>query len=83
LKHIIREVYSEVLFELAEETGTAEDVLADIEAVSEVFRREPAFAMLLNSESIKPAEKSEIIKRIFKGKVSDLTLHFLSVLARR
>ena len=82
-KHIIGEIYSEVLFELAEEAGRVETVMEDLACVAEVLKNEPEFAAILSSYAIKGDEKSQIIRRMFGGKVADLTLNFLSVLARR
>ena len=82
-KQIVGEIYSEVLFELAEESGGVETVLEDLGCVAEVLTNEPEFASILSSHAIKGDEKSRIVRRVFGGKVADLTLNFLSVLARR
>jgi F-type H+-transporting ATPase subunit delta len=82
-KHIVGEIYSEVLFELAEEAGRVETVLEDLESVADILTNEPEFASILSSHAIKGDEKAQIIRRVFGGKVADLTLNFLSVLARR
>ena len=82
-RHIVRRIYGEVLFELAQESGTIEIVTEDLARVRKVLRREPDFAAIMRSETIKGQEKTEVIRRVFGGSVSKLTLHFLSVLARR
>jgi F-type H+-transporting ATPase subunit delta len=83
LKHVIREIYSEVMFELAEEADLVEQVMADLAQVQKVLSAEPDFAALLKLQTIKGTEKSKIIRRVFGGRVNELTLDFLSVLARR
>ena len=83
VKHVVREIYSEVIFELAEEAGVIESVMEDLTCVEKVLKAEPEFAILLSLQTIKGQEKSEIIRRVFRGKVNNLTLDFLSVLARR
>ena len=83
IRHIVREVYSEVLFELAEESGTVEDVMQDLSRVAELLRNESEFVAVLASYTIKPQEKAQIVRRVFGGKVQPLTVDFLSVLARR
>lgn len=82
-KHIVGEIYSEVLFELAEEAGRVETVLEDLGCVAEVLTNEPEFASILSSHAIKGDEKAQIARRVFGGKIADLTMNFLSVLARR
>ena len=82
-KHIVREIYSEVIFEMARDAEMLEEVLEDIGCIEGVLNAEPDFAILLGTQTVKGAEKSEIVRRVFGGKVNDLTLDFVSVLARR
>ncbi|MBN1457570.1 MAG: ATP synthase F1 subunit delta [Sedimentisphaerales bacterium] len=82
-KHIVREIYSEVIFELARDGGVIEAIMEDLNCIDGVLSSEPDFAILLGTQTIKGSEKSDIIRRVFAGKVNDLTLDFISVLARR
>ena len=82
-RQLVREIYSDVLFELAENSGSLEPVLEDLKAVRALFRQEPEFATLLVSHAIKGEEKAQIIRRVFGGRISELAVSFLSVLARR
>ncbi|MCD6392238.1 MAG: ATP synthase F1 subunit delta [Planctomycetes bacterium] len=82
-KYVVREVYSEVLFDLAEQGGEINAVHEELVCVRQILKREPEFAMLLSSELIKSQEKAGIIRRVFEGKLSELTVNFLCVLARR
>jgi F-type H+-transporting ATPase subunit delta len=82
-RHIVHEIYSDVMFELAEETGQLDDVMSDLQAVGRVLRAEPAFLSLLISPSLSETEKAAMIRRVFAGRISPLTLDFLCVLARR
>jgi F-type H+-transporting ATPase subunit delta len=82
-RHIIHEIYSDVMFELAGETGRIDEVMNDLHAVAQVLRQEPEFLTLLMSPKLKEEEKVKMIRRVFSGRVNPLTLDFLSVLARR
>jgi len=82
-RHIIHEIYSEVMFELAEESKLVDPVMDDLAAVGKVFAEEPEFLTLLTVGQLKEEEKSAIIRRVFAGRVNPLTLDFLCVLARR
>ena len=82
-RHIIHEIYSDVMFELAEEAGLVEQVMDDLEAVAEVLKDEPEFLSLLTLGQVKEDEKAKMVRRVFKGRVNDLTLDFLCVLAKR
>lgn len=82
-RHIIHEIYSDVMFELAEEADLIEQVMDDLDAVAEVMKDEPEFLSLLTIGQVKEDEKAKMIRRVFKGRVNDLTLDFLCVLAKR
>lgn len=82
-RQVVREVYCEVLFELAEQMGQVESVLGDLSGVAGLIESEPDFFNIMNSRVIKNDEKVEIVTRVFKGHVSDLTLNFLIILARK
>jgi len=82
-RHIIHEIYSDVMFELAEDAGLVEQVMDDLEAVAEVMKDEPEFLSLLTLGQVKDDEKAKMIRRVFKGRINDLTLDFLCVLAKR
>lgn len=83
IKHVVREIYCEVLFELAEEAGQVDSVMDDLASVEEVLRADPEFTAIMTSPTIKGEEKAKVARRVFTGKVNDLTLDFLSVLAKR
>lgn len=82
-RHIIHEIYSDVMFELAEEAGLVEQVMDDLEAVDEVLTNEPEFVSLLTLGHVKDDEKAKMIRRVFKDRIHDLTLDFMCVLAKR
>lgn len=81
--YMINEIYSEVMFDLAEEAGLIEAVYEDIKAAGKVFQSEPDFLTLLTLGRMSDAEKEQILRRVFEGRISPLALDFLIVLARR
>lgn len=82
-RHIIHEIYSDVMFELAQEAGVVDPVVDDLDAVAKVFDAEPEFLTLLTVGQLREEEKSAILRRVFAGRINDLTLDFLCVLAWR
>jgi len=79
----LAEIYARSLFELAEAKGGHAGVEAcggEIEDILELARTSPAFSEFLASRVLPVAQRSESLERIFKGKVSDLTLRFLQIL---
>ena len=83
IRHVVREIYCEVLFELAREADRVDAIKEDLEAVAHVLSENAEFAALISSHNITGKEKAEVVRRVFTGKVNDLTLDFLSVLAKR
>lgn len=82
-RHIIHEIYSDVMFELANEAGLTDRVMDDLDAVSDVLKDEPEFLSLLTLGHVKDEDKADMIRRVFKDRINDLTLDFLCVLSRR
>ena len=82
-RHIIHEIYSDVMFELAQEAGLVDPVVDDLDAVAKVFEAEPEFLTLLTVGQLKDEEKTNVLRRVFSGRIHELTLDFLCVLARR
>ena len=82
-RNVVWQVYSEVLFELARQMELLDPIVEDLSRVAAVLKAEGEFARLLNSQSVEGDEKVEIVRRVFSGRVSELTLNFFCVLVRR
>lgn len=64
------------------EATDAASLVEELEAVvADGIRAEPAFQELLANQLVSPAEKVQILDRVFAGKVSPLVLNFLKVVA--
>ncbi|MDX2131653.1 MAG: ATP synthase F1 subunit delta [Planctomycetota bacterium] len=75
--------YARSLYDLASERGgreKIEEVLAELEDVLEIARHDAEFAELLSSRSVTAEARGASLRRIFAGRVTDLTLNFLLVL---
>ena len=81
--YTVRDIYCEVLFELAEESARIDTVMSDLSDVATVLAGEPEFVRLLTSPAVTGQQKAEIIRRVFDGRVDELTLDFICILARR
>ena len=82
-RNIIHEIYSDVMFELAQEANLLNIIMDDFNAVVSVLEDEPEFLSLLTLAHLKETEKTAMIRRVFKGQINDLTLDFLCVLTKR
>lgn len=79
----IAQVYARSLFELAEEAGGREKIIQvgdELEQICEMARADHAFREFLASPIIDRRARSATISRIFRDRITDLTLRFLLVL---
>jgi F-type H+-transporting ATPase subunit delta len=78
--------YAHGLYDLAMHAGgreRVEETLGELEEIIDLARANPKFAELLTSRAISAAARRGSLERIFRGRVSDLTLNFLLVLNAR
>lgn len=79
----VARVYAQSIFELAEQAGGEQkihEVGDELEALVDIVRGDKSVAEFFRSPIIDENKRSEAIKRIFDGSVSDLVLRFLLVL---
>ncbi len=74
---LIRVRYAKAFFQTAKEKKMLGELKSDIENIISICNNTPEFIGLLHSPVVKTRQKSELINRIFKGQVNDLTLNFL------
>ena len=84
--------YAEALIELAEESSkastqdalkTLEKIHGDLKAISEIFESQNDFTLVINHPSLSSEEKKNLLLKAFEGKVNELTLRLLKLLADR
>ena len=74
---LIRVRYAKAFFQTAKEKNLLGELKSDIEDIFSICINSPEFIGLLNSPVVKTKQKSELITRIFKNQVHDLTLNFM------
>ena len=74
-------VYAEALFELALEKGQAEDLEVEFGHLADLIRDQSEFALFLESPAITTDQKKACLTKAFEGRVSDMFLDFLNVVA--
>ncbi len=75
--------YAKPLLELAREQNQAEAVGEELRGLKEVVDSNPDFAEFLANPAVSEAERGEVLKRTFDGRVSPLLSNFLRVLNTR
>jgi len=79
----IARVYAKSLFQAGQSAGRAEAFVEEMEAfVLEVLDSNPQFEAVLTSARVDTAEKEKLLEKVLGGKVSDLLLNSLKVIAR-
>ena len=75
--------YAEAALDLASAAGgdTADAVGRDLLLINQLIEQDRQFATVLELPSVNAEEKKELLKTVLKGKVNDLTLHLLDLLA--
>jgi F-type H+-transporting ATPase subunit delta len=76
-------VYARSLFDLAADKGgqgAIEETLGELEDILDLARGDQKFGEFLSSPAIAAADRAKTLDKIFKGRVSELTLNFLHVL---
>ena len=74
--------YARALFLIGEEDGNTEEVLAQLKAVDELIRKEPAYVTLLDTPAVSKAEKLGLLDEAF-GSLNKNLLNFLKILSER
>lgn len=69
--------YAEALGMLAEERDLLDRVESDMEAVHKLLTENAEFSHYLYNEQIPSAERCDFLQTVFKGKLADVSLHFL------
>ncbi len=75
--------YGGALYELATAERLSQEILGQLQVLSESFEGEPAFAKLLCAHSLSKAERCKILDDSFAGKVHPYVLNFLKILTEK
>lgn len=75
--------YSKPLLELSEEKKILDAVKDDMINFNELCKTNRDFVLMLKSPIISHLKKADILKKIFGGKINDLTSTFIDIVARK
>lgn len=79
----VETVYSTALFELCDENSCIENVYEELQCVRGYICGDENFEKLLCSPIISADDKEKVLITVFDGKINDITLDFLCLLARK
>jgi len=75
--------YAKSLLDLGKEMGTLDAVKTDMDLLSKTMAESRELRLLLRNPIVKHDKKLAILKAIFEGKVSDMTLRFFTILTEK
>ncbi|MGI8891994.1 MAG: ATP synthase F1 subunit delta [Bacteroidia bacterium] len=75
--------YAKSLLELAQETQSLEKSNEDLNLIQKVMNENKSLESLMKNPIVKSDKKLAIIRQIFKGKVSEITMLFLEILIKK
>lgn len=75
--------YAKSLMDLAVESNQLDAVRKDMKAIEQVCSSNREFELFLKSPVIKTDKKQQVIKAVFEGKISALTLSFLNLITSK
>src|SRR6476469_6022111 len=75
--------YAKSLLDLGKDMGTLDAVKADMDLLSKTMAESRDLRLLLRNPIVKHDKKLAILKAIFEGKVSDMTLRFFTILTEK
>ncbi|MCX2745930.1 ATP synthase F1 subunit delta [Mangrovivirga sp. M17] len=79
----VASIYAKSLLELAKDKGQLEEVKKDMDMLGDLCKKNHEFSLFLKNPIITENKKEKVMDKIFKGKVSDLTLRFFELLSRK
>lgn len=75
--------YAKPLLELANEKGSLEEVAKDMLQFDELCKSNREFLLMLKNPIVNHMKKLAILKSIFTGKVSDLTMSIFDIISKK
>jgi F-type H+-transporting ATPase subunit delta len=72
--------YAQALYEIAAQEKKVDDLEQELLAVEQLLKQYPDWRKILLHPQITPAEKKELLKKLFEGRLSEITGNFLALL---
>lgn len=80
---LVSKTYGEALFELALEENTLDNIVDEVEFLKSAFTENNDLLKLLNHPKISKEEKKSVVENIFKDKLSDSIVGFLTIIVEK
>lgn len=77
---LVASTYGRALYEAAQDAGREEQILQELDALTELLESEKTLRELLVSPAVPADEKQEFTDKVLRGRISDEMVNFLFVL---
>ena len=75
--------YAKSVLDLAKEKGMLDTVLADMRLINATIADNRDFYLMLKSPIVHGDKKMDVVLSVFKGKITEITEHFIGILMRK
>ena len=75
--------YGTALYELAKDENLLQEILPQLQVLTQVTEQDPKFLTLLSSPSVPKEERCRVLDETLKGKVHPYLLNFLKILTEK
>ena len=79
--NIVASRYAEALFQVGEETDSTDKLYGELKAVVDIVKENKDISNILRSPLVSKEEKYDLISKVFDGKLSQIMINFLKILA--
>ncbi len=77
---LISKTYGDALFELATEENKVDELFEEIQQLRAILKKNDEFGRLMEHPKIIKEEKLTVLNNVFKGKISDELLGFMTII---
>lgn len=79
----ISRAYADALFEICIEENSLEEIMQQSAQLAEIMAANPEFVKLLNAPTVTKEEKTDLVDKVFSGKINKSLLNFIKVMVER
>lgn len=79
----ISRAYADALYEICIEENSLEEIMQQSAQLAEIMAANPEFVKLLNAPTVTKEEKTDLVDKVFSGKINKSLLNFIKVMVER
>lgn len=80
MAELVQERYARSLFEVAVEANCQEEIMNDLNLVSNVIHENPEFIKLLAAKTMSKQDLRNVVSKVFEGKLSEFVTNMMKIM---